>query len=208
MKSSINLLPQQCRDVRRRTRRRLGWCCACAVTAAGMCLAYAWAIAADDTRDRLAATLATAQARQADAERAHTLVIRQRNGYLDSARRLLAVHSTLRLPERLEAIVDSLPDGVYLTDLRATAIAEPPPAATVPAASTQPAAPAPRPPAMMRLELHGVAPDHQTLRSFIDHVERLESFENVELMQATRETRDGVSAVRFRVDCRQVEAAS
>lgn len=206
--SSTNLLPRQCMDQRRRTRRRTVWCVVCAAVFVGLGISYAWASIADDTHLRLTSALASTHSRLADAERQLTLVSRERNGFLDSARRLYALHTTVRLPERLQALVSAMPRGLYLTDLRAAPVQNAATPALAPArsASTRPAAPpAGPPPAITRYELHGFAADHETLRGFIAALEKLDTFEKVELIQATREKRGGVDAVRFRVDCRQVE---
>ena len=211
---SVNLVPEACRNARRRAVRRSVW--TVVATTAGMLLVCAWVSgrATSNALVRLDRELAGVQMRQSELELQRALATPTRNDLARRARALLALRQEQAAPEQLLNLSSRAPDGVVLTEIRA----EPPMetgrparqrAATASVSSTGTDAQAPREGApSLLVHMCGYAIEHSELTRLIDVLQSTENgryWDHVKLLRAAREPYGRDDALAFHLECRQAE---
>ena len=206
---AVNLLPDSCHNVRRRTMRRKVWT-AVALSAA-LLVAGAWAAlrAVDQALLRLDRELGRVQVEQSELDRQLMLAAKLRNDLAARGRALSALRHRQPLPEQLLTLSRLAPAGVVLTEIRAQ------PAGEVrepiqPSSSGNTRSPAANPspestPRPLLVQFSGYALDHDELARLVAVLQQVPQWEHVELLRATRQPYGSGEALAFELKCRQLE---
>ena len=210
MKSSLNLIPSACLDIRTRAHRQLAW--SIAVTICGALVFAGWISVSRsrDNYDRFDGQFAILQAQQTDFDLKLTRASRERVELFNRARQVMWLRPPNRVPEQLAALAKLTPEGVILSDLRATpfVLAKP-----VVAAASQPAGPevvansagqqtAPTPRRGTRqIQIGGWAASFADVQKFREAITAVPNWEKVEPGKSTREMKGDRELVRFQIEC-------
>lgn len=213
---AVNLLPESCHAARHRLVRRNAW--SVVVLCAGVLVFGTWIAlrATDRSVHRLNREHESLQAKQSELDRQLTLAIRSRNELAQRARALTALRQELALPQQLLTLAREAPEGVVLMEIQSLvqagdrSLASPP--TTSPRAGSgtagaqalqRPGGRGPEPPVV---QMTGYAVDHDQLTRLIEALQRIEHWEQIELLRVNREPYLGGMALAFRLECRQAEA--
>lgn len=219
MNHALNLVPAACLDYRSRARRQLAW--SVVATFLGAMVFAGW-LTVGRARENYSlhdGHFSILQAQQTDLELKLTRASRDRADLFDRARKAMWLHPENRVPDQLVALARLTPEGVTISDLRASPYANPA-ATNVPPQSTPVSKPAPaaaqapppspqsEPRRMTRpIQIGGWAANFAEMQRFVEAMAEVPCWSKIELVKSTRETRDGREMIQFRVDCIDAEGA-
>jgi hypothetical protein len=206
---AVNLLPDSCHYVWRRTRRRKVWTAVALLAALVVGGAWTALRAADQALLRLDRELARVQVEQAELDRQLMLAAKLRNDLANRGRALSALRHRQPLPEQLLTLSRLAPAGVVLTEIRAQPageVREP----VQPSSSGNTRSPAgnrspesrPRP---LLVQFSGYAINHDELARLVAVLQQVPQWEQVELLRAARQPYGSGEALAFELKCRQPE---
>ncbi len=213
MNCAVNLLPDSCHNVRRRTNRRNAW--VVVLLSAGLLVAGTWVAlrATDRAIGRLSREFSSVQIQQTELDRRLMFVTVARNKLAERARALTALHQEQTLPGQLLTLTSLAPEGVVLTEIRTPSPGDTRRPARSPAeasrAGTQKTATRDTTPIRnpVTVQMRGCAVNHDELTRLIDALQNVPRWEQVELLRTAREPyRTGV-ALTFHLECRRMEGA-
>jgi hypothetical protein len=220
MNCSVNLVPTARLHAHARTRRRNRWLAACASLAVLVAIGWSVQHAAQAALARLAEDVSALELQRSEVQRRLVSADAQRTHLLQR----LEIVSAARRPQpwagRLVRLTREAPEGVFLTSLDITATdgdnpatrnAAPPRPAPVATgretgkpAGTPPTDTAGKPPSQA-VRVLGYALDHAALLQFVNTLQRLPGWQQVELVRATQDPLRGGQAIAFELDCRALE---
>jgi len=216
MNCSVNLVPTARLHVHARTRRRNRWLATCVSLAALVGIGWSVQRAARVALTHLADEVRTLELQRTEVQRRLTGADAQRTQLLQR----LEVVSAARHPQpwagRLVRLTREAPEGVFLTTFEITAsdapvsgartVAPPPaPATTDATKSTSTASDPAAKAATQAVRILGYALDHAALLQFVNTLQRLPGWQQVELVRATQDPLRGGQAIAFELDCRTLE---
>lgn len=210
MSCSVNLVPTQRLTQRRRARRCTSWTVAC--LAAGLAVAAGWAVqqmgagAVAHLRQRVQST----EQERARLQRELTLADVQRGALLTRLEAVTAARRPQPWPQRLVSLTREAPPAVFLTDLTMgqPGQAGAPNRAQTGALGTSRARErrgGQLPEGLQRVEMLGFALDHGALLQFVNTLQGLPGWEQVELVKASLGPYRSGEAIAFELDCRTRE---
>lgn len=208
---AVNLLPDSCHHLRRRAVRRNAW--TIIVGGASLLVAGTWIglQAVNRTLTRLERELGGIQIKQTEIDRQLVFACAERNALADRALALAALcrgADADDLPHQLYELSRLAPEGVVLSEIASL----PPDPSQRPAPSDAKASAnarvfGPQTDRALRVQITGFARDHSELTRFIDAVERIQSWQHVELERAALEPFHSGRALAFKLVCRRMEEA-
>lgn len=214
MSCSINLIPVARLHFRARARRRTAWFGVWTVLGVGAVCGWTLQHAATGAVARLAGQVDALEVQRTELQRRMSAAALQRTQLIKQLETIAAARRPQPWARRLVTLTQVAPEGVFLTSLNvATPGGDPSPGAA--AVSQGSGARAQSPAALLRQEprlsraqvVHvlGYAVDHAALIQFVNALQKLPDWQQVELVRATLEPYRAGSAVSFELDCRTQE---
>ncbi len=207
----VNLVPAARLHTRACARRRVAWMGSCMLLAALLALAWGTQRIAANAVVQLGNEVAALEAQRAELARRMAATNAERTQLLGRLQTIAAARCPQTWPRRLVTLAREAPEGVFLTGITIATPAYDPGTAQARNREARPAAGV-RPPAqrvasdeMQSVRLLGYALDHGALLQFLNTLQRLPGWRQVELVRATQEPYRGALAVAFELEGRTQE---
>jgi len=210
MSCSVNLIPDTLARARLRGQRRKIWIGIC--SAAAVLLFIGWSVerAAAVSLRKTSESLSALEAQHAEVNQALAAVDAECAALLEQLQTVATARRPQPWPGRLVAMSGTAPGGVFLTRIRVSAPdesrASPRGVSFISADATSDEDDA-RPVASQAVQLFGYAADHEVLIQWLNAVQELPGWQEVELVRATLEPYGHGLAVAFELDCETVEGS-
>lgn len=194
MTCAVNLVPVAYRLSRARARRRRAWTIVCAATGVLVLLGAAVAQTARALVVQLHGRVAGLEQQRLEVQRQIVALAAQRTAQLAELERVAAARRPQPWPRRFVALTETLPDGVFLTEIeiRPAAGGVPTPnlrTAVPPATDTQRL--------VQQVRVLGYARGHDDLLQFVNALREQPGWRHVELARSRIEPWQGADIVAF-----------
>lgn len=212
MTCSVNLVPTARMHARDRARRRTGWITACAALTVLVAAGWTTHVTAAGASNRLSDEVVALEQQQAQIHQRLASAGTRRTELVNQLEALGAARCPQPWARRLLDLTREAPEGVVLTTLEITtpdaAPAAPGRGRTPPGAAAQAEEPSAdeRVARTQTVKLLGHVLDHGALIQFLNTLQGLPGWTQVELVRAVQQPYRGGFAVAFELDCRTQEA--
>ena len=207
MTPDVNLVPEACRLAARRAGRLRGWVVVLLLAGLGVVLLHLHGQKRHWQLEDLNRRLRQVGLAQQELERELNVAARQRRELIERAREQLELNQGWPVLRELARLYEALPPGAVLSRVSVRREYETPPGGSArrPAPRPRPASKKPRTPEerkalRLRMEIHGYAESFAALSDLIRVFERIEGWQQVRLLRASREELRSSRLVGFSIE--------